>query len=378
LSQDPAVHQVYAAHVTQQSDIDSKHERIAFVNRELFVQETRTEEDPADTGALITDETSPTLDTFADSTADFVTDGIIQGDEIEFSYDDGAGGAVTTESTRVFSRDSATDLTLVDGLTAPFIIAWNTAAGLGDASYNIKSAALDKFEQADFIADYSSSFANRRFHNVWPDLVEVTYTDDTEATTFLTDEEIADSSLLTTGDVTSVEPAYFLGSMVGGMVPGNVPEQPFTNFNIIGASGLRNSNRYFTNTQLDIIATGGTYIVIQDAVDGPVFSRHQLSTDVSQIEKRELSITKVVDFTAKFFRNSLRPYIGKFNITAIYLEQLRAVADGILTKLIEDSTLIDGEIVSLVQSETQPDTVLLEVDIDVPFPANTIRVTLLI
>lgn len=377
LTQDAATAQIFSAHVTQQSDVDSKHERIVFINRALFIQTDRVDEDPADTGALITDETSPTLDTFADAGAgDFVIDGVIQGDVISFTHT--TGGTDTTESTRVFSRDSATALTLIDGLTGTFITDWNTAAALGNAKYSIKSAALDKFEQADFIADFSGSFANRRVHNVWPDLVEITFGDSTQTTTFLTQDELAGTDAPLTGNFTEVHPGYFLGSMIGGMIPGNTPEQPFTNFNIVGAVGLRNSNRYFTNTQLDTIATGGTYIVVQDVVDGPVFSRHQLSTDVSQIEKQELSITKTVDFVSKFFRNNLRPYIGKFNITQIYLEQVRAVADGILTRLVEDGTLIDGNIVKLEQSATQSDTVLLEVDILVPFPANFIRVTLLI
>lgn len=376
LTQDPTVAQIFSAHVTQQSDVDQKHERIVFINRALFIQETKTDEDPADTSALITNNTSPTLDEFDDSTADFVTDGIIQGDEITLTHT--TAGVDTSETTRVFSVTDLDTLVLVDGLTASFITAWNTAAGLGNAAYTIKSGALDKFEQADNIADFSESFANRRVYNIWPDLVEITFTDTTKVTTFLTDAEIADPTLLGGGDITSVLPGYFLGSMIAGMVPGNDPEQPFTNFNIIGAIGLRNSNRYFSDTQLDTIATGGTYIVVQDSVDGPVFSRHQLSTNVLTIETRELSITKVVDFTAKFLRAALRPYIGKFNITTIYLEQLRTVVDGVLKELISQAVLIDGGIVTLEQSESAPDTVLLEIDIQVPFPANFIRITLLV
>ncbi|KKN70494.1 hypothetical protein LCGC14_0430720 [marine sediment metagenome] len=376
LTQDPTVAQIFSAHVTQQSDIDSKHERIVFINRALFVQSTKTDEDPADTGALITNNTSPTLDEFDDSTADFVTDGIIQGDEIEFTHT--TAGVDVSETTRVFSVTDLDTLVLVDGLTAGFITAWNTAAGLGDAAYTIKSATLDKFEQADNIADFSESFANRRVYNIWPDLVEITFTDETKETTFQTAAEIADPALLGGGDITAVLPGYFLGSMIAGMVPGNDPEQPFTNFNIIGAIGLRNSNRYFSDTQLDTVATGGTYIVVQDAVDGPVSSRHQLSTNVLTIETRELSITKVVDFTAKFLRGALRPYIGKFNITDIYLEQLRTVVDGVLKDLIAQGVLIDGTIVSLEQSVDQPDTVLIEIDLQVPFPANFIRITLLV
>lgn len=379
LTNNTTVHQLFSTHVTQQSSVDNKHERIVFINRDLFIQTTRTTADPADTGASITNNTSPVLDTFADSTAGFVVDGIIKGDVIEFRFDDGLGGPITSESTRVESRDSATSLTLIDGLTASFITSWNTAVALGDADYNIKSAALDKFEQATFIADFSKGFANRRVHNVWPDLVEFTYTDTTETTTLLTQDELSAVVVLEkTGDITRVVDGTFLASAIGGQVAGEESEQPFTNLAITGPTSLRNSNKNFTETQLDIIATGGTYIVIQDADDTPVFSRHQLSTDVTVIEKRELSITKNVDFIAKFFRNQLRPYIGKFNITKIYIEQLRSVASAIIGSLVSDGKLISGTIVKLEQDSANPDTVLLEVDILVPFPANFIRVTLLI
>lgn len=372
LTQDPATNQIFATHVTQQSDVDSKHERITFINNDLFIQETRVNGTDASAGAIV-DNTSPINDTYDDSGQDFVTAGVIAGDEITFSHV--VAGSVLSETTRILSRDSATDLTLADGLSAAFIIAWNAGATL---TITIKSAALDKFEQAQFIADTSSGFANRRVHNVWPDLVEVTFTDNTQVTTFQTQDELDGTDPLVTGDRTEVIKGFFQNAAIGGMVAGNDPQQPFTNLPVTGIVGLRNSNKYFTRSQLDIIATGGTYVVIQDVEDAPVFSRHQLSTNVTQIEKRELSITKDVDFIAKFFRNSLRPYIGRFNITKIYIEQLRTVGTGILKFLTANGQLISGEIVSLEQSESQPDTVLLEVDLLVPFPANFIRVTLLI
>ena len=376
LTQDLATQQLFDAHVTSQSSVDGKHERKVFINRKLFVFATRTTEASPDAGATITDSTSPTLDTFADAGADFVTDGVVTGDEIAFSFVDG-DGVTQTGQTRVSTRDSATALTLLNGLTAAFIINWNAAVA-PNRSYVITSPPLDKFDQAENIADFSRGFANRRVTNVWPDLVEFTYTDDSEKTDFKTQDELDGVTTLQTGNVTRVVDGFFLASAIGGQVAGEESEQPFTNLNIVGPVGLRNSNKYFTETQLDIIATGGTYIVIQEIDNGPTFSRHQLSTDISLIEKRELSITKNVDFISKFQRNQLRPYIGKFNITDIYLEQLRSVVSAILASLKSDGKIITGTIVKLEQSKTQSDTVLLEIDILVPFPANFIRVTLFI
>ncbi|MCZ6674222.1 MAG: hypothetical protein O7C75_14930, partial [Verrucomicrobia bacterium] len=377
LTQDLATQQLFDAHVTSQSSLEGKHERKVFINRKLFVFTTRTTELSPDAGATITDSTSPTLDTFVDAGADFVTDGVVTGDEITFSFVDGDGITQTGE-TRISTRDSATALTLLNGLSAAFIIGWNAATD-PDRSYVIISPPLDKFDQAENIADFSRGFANRRVTNVWPDLVEFTYTDDSEKTDFKTQDELDGvGTALQTGNVTRVVDGFHLAAAIGGQVAGEESEQPFTNLNIVGPVGLRNSNKYFTDTQLDIIATGGTYIVIQEIDNGPTFSRHQLSTDISLIEKRELSITKNVDFIAKFTRNQLRPYIGSFNITNIYLEQLRSVVTAILASLKSDSKIISGSIVKLEQSTTESDTVILEIDILVPFPANFIRVTLFI
>ncbi len=377
LTQDLATQQLFDSHVTSQSSLEGKHERKVFINRQLFVSTTRTTELSPDVTATITDNSSPTLDTFADVGADFVTDGVVTGDEITFSYVD-VDGVTQSEETRVSTRDTATALTLLNGLSAAFIIAWNAAVD-PNRSYVIISPPLDKFDQATNIADFSKGFANRRTTNVWPDLVEFTYTDDTEKTDFKTQDELDGvGTALQTGNVTRVVDGFYLAACIGGQVAGEESEQPFTNLNIVGPVGLRNSNKYFTETQLDIIATGGTYIVIQEIDNGPTFSRHQLSTDVSLIEKRELSITKNVDFIAKFSRNQLRPYIGKFNITTIYLEQLRSVVTAILVSLKSDSKIITGVISKLEQSTTASDTVILEIDVLVPFPANFIRVTLFI
>ncbi len=373
LTQDTATHQLYAAHVTERSAATAKKERIAWINRQLFIQTTKIL-DADGTSAVATNNTSPTADSFVDSGADFTTDGIVAGDEITFTYTP-SGGVETTQTIRVLDRSNSTTILLVDGLPSAFFTDW--AAGSAK-TYTIKSVPLDKFQQAEFLADYSKAFANRRVYNVWPDLVELTYTDDTQESDFLTQDELNGIGTPLTGNFTGVFPAYYLASMYGGLVAGQDPQQPFTNLPITGATGLRNSNRYFTETQLDIIATGGTYIVIQEAEDGPVSSRHQLSTDVTIIEKRELSITKNVDFIAKFKRNSLKEYIGKFNITQVYLEQLRVVNDSLTKKLIDDGNLLSAETLRLEQSEDASDEIILDEDILVPFPANFIRVTLFI
>lgn len=171
---------------------------------------------------------------------------------------------------------------------------------------------------------------------------------------------------------------YYASACVVGMVGQQPPQQGFTNFPITGLTRVVGSNDAFTNSQLDVMAAGGVFILVQDNENGPVSCRHQLSTDLTSIETRELSITKVVDYTAKFMRAGLRNFIGRSNITQPFLDQLSIVVSGQLDFLISNGVLIGADINNIIQDADNPDTILIDVTLDVPFPCNYIRLTLVI
>lgn len=171
---------------------------------------------------------------------------------------------------------------------------------------------------------------------------------------------------------------YYGTACIVGMVGQLPPQQGFTNYPMTGLTRPVGSSGSFTNKQMNVMAAGGVYILIQDAVGAPVISRHQLSTDTTSIETRELSITKVVDFTAKFMRAGLRNFIGRSNITQGFLDNLSTVVQGQLNFLVEGGVLIGADINNLIQDADNPDTVLIDVTLDVPFPCNYLRLTLII
>jgi hypothetical protein len=171
---------------------------------------------------------------------------------------------------------------------------------------------------------------------------------------------------------------YYASACVIGMVGEQPPQQGFTNFPITGLTRVVGSNDLFTNSQLNVMAAGGVYILVQDAQAAPVLCRHQLSTDLTSIETRELSITKVVDYTAKFMRAGLRNFIGRSNITQPFLDQLSTVVAGQLDFLVSNGVLIGADVNNIIQDADEPDTILIDVTLDVPFPANYIRLTLVI
>ncbi len=103
-----------------------------------------------------------------------------------------------------------------------------------------------------------------------------------------------------------------------------------------------------------------------------------LTTDVTSVETRTDSITRIVDFTAKFLRRGIRAFIGRYNITQPFLDTLGTVAQGLGAFLTNTGTLIGIDMQKLIQDETQPDALLGEFLLDVPYPCNYIRLTLVI
>lgn len=187
-----------------------------------------------------------------------------------------------------------------------------------------------------------------------------------------------DTVVATLNGVDEQLPAYYACAAIAGMIAQQPPQQGFTNFPMTGFTGVIGSNDTFSNKQMNVMAAGGAYILVQDAPGAPLVSRHQLTTDLTTVETRELSITKVIDYTAKFLRAGLRNYIGTFNITQPFLDSLSSVIGGMLAFLVEAGVLVGADLNNIIQSETNPDTVLVDVTLDVPFPANYIRLTLVV
>ena len=171
---------------------------------------------------------------------------------------------------------------------------------------------------------------------------------------------------------------YYLCAALSGMTGQQPPQQGFTNFPITGFTRVIGSNDKFSKKQLNIGAGGGVFWVVQDQAGSAVYGRHQLTTDTSTIEKRELSINRVVDYVSKFMRIGLRTFIGRFNITQSFLDTISAVIKGQLLFLADAGIIIGGEVVHIKQDPTNPDTLLVQVLLDVPYPCNYIKLTLVV
>ena len=201
----------------------------------------------------------------------------------------------------------------------------------------------------------AQGYANRRVWSIFPDMCSATI-----------------------NGVQQQLDGFYMCAATAGLIGAQPPQQSFTNFPITGFTSVIGSKGVFSQSQMNIMAAGGNYIIVQDAAGLPLYSRMALTTDMTSVETRTDSVTKIVDFVAKFLRTGLKNYIGRFNITQGFLDSLGHVIAGLLGYLADSGVIIGSMLNNLVQDTTEPDQVDVDITLDVPLPCNYIRLTLTI
>lgn len=345
LTQNTSIISMWKAHVVTLSAPEEKMERIVICNRNLPLRQVRSS-----VLSVIVSADGTTGMYFVDCPgATFQGDGVRNGDIVYF--------ATVTEISSVDATDGFT----VRSIPSESRIVVESATDIVDtyAAASVCSKEHTRLEQAKHIRDYASSLEERRVSLVWPDQIKVT-----------------------SGETQQTVPGYYLCAAIAGAISASPAQQGFTGFGFAGIDQLIHSNLgYFTQSQLNTMASGGVMIAIQDAYGAEPTIRHQLTTDMSIIENRELSLVKNPDYIAKYIRNTIRPVVGKYNITKFFLDMLRVTLESIFEALKEpvDSvgpSIISADVVSMEQNESQPDRVDIIVDLVIPFPANDIRITI--
>lgn len=205
-----------------------------------------------------------------------------------------------------------------------------------------------------------------------------------DGTKYFKDDEITDTVWQKLKDAGILEltvlipiPGYFAAAAVAGQVSGQDPEQPLTRLPIVGIERVKYSSDWFSDTQLNNMAEGGTYIVMQDQINLPAYCRHQLTTDTTTVESREVSIQKSIDFTAMFLRRNMRGLIGRNNITPQFIKTLKAIVNGIGIQLVRLGVLGDFKLLEIKQDESQRDKIKLKISILANYPSNYIEIDLI-
>lgn len=422
LSQRAVVHQLYSSHVTQMSLPTAGKERVAVVNKKIITEETIQDSSTTSGERTIVNTQTDGLVVLGSNLLSTITAGLFTdvqpGDVVVIV----GGTGVTPGQYVVASVNTGLEIALGDGFSATYngsdvqyfikrldgieangqifydsnaqfitdgvSVGYNLVVEVGTfaGSYTIvavnsnKELVLDQVpgivsvqslitynvvkdltnsEIADFISGYASSFANRRLVVTFPDTVKIPE-----------------------GSVLRELPGFYLGCAVVALTTGLPTQQGFTNLTVSGYLGFINGSDRFDEDQLDSIADGGVMIFDQEVPEAPLYIRHQLTTDRSAIKFQEYSVTKNVDFIAKFMRNAFKSYIGTYNIVDETLDELKGTAQSVLTFLRDETVLpaIGGVIrsgrLTALKEGANIDTIDMRFALDIPIPLNNIDITI--
>lgn len=372
LTHDATVAQVFNTHVSVMSDSENKGERICLFNPSqpssrldtLVASGTRGNSTGSagltfDTGianlpALLLNAGLNPVGTIAATVGLFLD---LESDSKHYSIESVSGSVVTIRVSFTAGQNddnfySTTDLN--DPPLPSSLIDVAFAVKIRGASLTNVDGTPDKQGIADTYTGQAQTYLNRRF---W---------------------QIIGQAGATIGGLEQLVEGFYMCAGIVGMIGQQPPQQSFTNFPMAGFTRVTGTNEFFSDRQLNQMAGGGNYIIVQDTQGAPLISRMALTTDLTSIETRTDSITKVVDFTAKFLRRGLKNFIGRFNITQGFLDSLGHVIQGLLGFLVETGVLVGANLNNILQDEDAPDTVLIDITLEPPYPCNYLRLTLVV
>jgi len=223
------------------------------------------------------------------------------------------------------------------------------------AELKLSNGQPDKDKIADTYMGIGQSFSNKR---VW-----VTAPDTCAALVDGIEQEI---------------PGFYANACIAGMISEFTPVQSFTNVGMSGITRAIGSQKYLTEDQMDHMAYGGVYILIQEGATQPVIARQALTTDRSALENQTDSCVKVLDFVAKYQRQILRNFIGKTNLTQGTVDNANMVIQSSITFLTENSIVKNVTVDSFAIDPERKDGIVLEETVSLYYPTNSIAITLFV
>jgi hypothetical protein len=211
---------------------------------------------------------------------------------------------------------------------------------------------LDRQALATTVRDSAQQYANSRQLRLFPDTVQ---------------------SVI--GGVEQSIPMYYFACAIAGETADLTAETPFSRRSMDGFTNVSTHN--LTSNQLDIVSAGNCVIEVEAQGMAPSI-RIQSTTAPDAIETREYSIVKAVDSFAKQLRGALKGRVGLFNITQTYIDETSTIVDIICQGAVANGLLASATVSKAEQSSLSPDTMLVEVNVGVLYPANYIKLTLFV
>ena len=281
------------------------------------------------------------------------------------------GSYVNNETTKlVVLAVSGQDITVsgkIEKLDGSAIVVGSGAV----SDCRITSTSYVGGDKARVAAEKASAIDSKRVTNIFPDTMKASVTRKTQ--------EAPNYDVVTSTLIEDV-PGSVAAACIGCHASALKPVQPQTNIVVPGISGAVGSNDELTADNLDVVAGGGNWILLNQRGGNSVITRHQLTTAVSDVNTREFSVVKSVDYASKVFRNYLSPLVGKSIITDTFIKKVVTPTAFAALHTLSDSGQISSKskVLAIYQNESDPTRITVEVDILPLYPANYFTVKLFI
>jgi hypothetical protein len=356
LTTDPAVLQLFLAHVNDQSGPTKSRFRAMWISlvakSALPVVSSSTSSDGNAVLATVSvdpDAVGPqpyTIFTIMSNNADAIQLGARVGDTIHYNY---------TTTYGVESWDSFSIAEVINEHT------FRAATGYSAAQNTpIRIEIWHPLTQNEVAADLvtqAQSYASTRVCAVWPDTYQI-------------------------GGTT--KPGYFLCCLLAGQASGVVPQQDLTFRALSGVDNVDRSTKFFNAAQLNTMAAGGIWIVIQ-TMDGTIITRDALTTSIADRDSSSEMIRRNLDSVSFFIYDTVKNYIGVMNVVPTALARIQVEIVSAIEILKNNGTtdllgsqLIDGQITQLRQDAIFKDTVICVITVTLPRALKHLQVYIVV
>jgi hypothetical protein len=347
----------YKAHAEDQSGEEvGRWRAVVFgvrADRDIAVIDASTSTDKEEVLATISDDpltsgTQYTRLSVPANNARFVTNAVRAGDKVRYFYTTDGFSRVTYTEYTVDAVISENSLRLKSGPALPVAVAQKVEIWRNQ----------NNTEYSNLIGEKCGKYSSRRVVAVANDN-------------------------LTLSAYTS-QPSYYAAAAVAGLRSGVNPHQGLTSVSLSGIDYVGDAVNGFNVSQLNTIAGDGGWVIMK-AEDGSFINRHAVTTDNTDLNRREEQVRSNVDNMSYAFRRGLVPYIGRSNVTPTTLTNieitLRGIGDGFKTDVATNSIgpqLLEYEIVELRQHAVLKDHVVAIVNLTIPYPLNNIELKLVV
>ena len=288
---------------------------------------------------------------FTDTTLDYTLYGINVGATLELTDVDGDNGT-PGEIFKMTVTGIATNILSLLG-DKP----WLTTDPDGDWTYRVVNSYFNAYEEASYIKALAQGYANRCFHLVWP------------------------ATAIRTYDGSQWElPTYYWGVYWSAQLSkSDRLSHPHTNEDVVGLfdSPSYPSDAFKDDTILNIIASGGVEIIAQDSDGEPIYSRHQLTTDMTNTQSMEQSMAYQYDYAALTLWENFHKKIGNIELDDITIGILKGNYTAIKEHVVGEKKALAGmALISLEKLESDDTWVSMAVNATARAPLNGISLTI--